>query len=202
MKIGVFVIPCDELRESIRIKKSKVIKSFDHNQPYVLHPIHLTLFTLEIVDSNTSELSEILKLELADFKKFYIKTKNNLIFENDLLTGGHTVAIGLEKSKELSLLQLKLIRSINKSSLIVKSAINANMPKWYNDNLQKYGFPFVGDVWIPHITIASLLNCKKDDNRIAQLLDKNSEYLSLVNSVSLWHIEGEEHEKISDLRLG
>lgn len=201
MKIGLFIIPDDGLRSIINDKKSKVLEVFDRYQPYVLHPVHLTLFTLEIESSSLYDLGEKLATELNSFQSFYICTKTNLIFYNDALTGGHTITLAVEASDNLLKLQMKLIKAANKNLTRHNYKPNKDMPEWFNENNEKYGFPFVGEIWSPHLTIASLMNCKMEDERIADILGKDIEYKSLVDRVSLWCIEGESHEHLLDIKF-
>ena len=201
MKIGLFIIPNDELRAVINDKKSRVLEIYDRYQPYVLHPVHLTLFTLEIENSSLYDLGERLENELDGFQSFYICTKTNLIFYNDALTGGHTITLAVEASYNLLKLQFRLIKAANKNLIRPNYKPNKDMPKWFNENNERYGFPFVGEIWSPHLTIASLMNCKMEDKRIADILGKDIEYKSLVDRVSLWCIEDGSHEHLLDIKF-
>ena len=88
-KIAAFI----ELNKKIENKILKQKKNSKKNlvdQPYLNHPVHLTLFTL-----NIKRLSELKKIYLNNLKEksksFYIYLNNPGIFYNDPLTKGDTL---------------------------------------------------------------------------------------------------------------
>jgi hypothetical protein len=84
------------------------------------------------------------------------------IFDNDLVTQGDTLSIGLVPNS----LAFEFQRNIAESLLnIIKKPIFYNNI-WegkYKESYDRYGFPFVGSHWIPHLTIASV---KKEGKKL------------------------------------
>ena len=87
-KIAAFIELNKKIENKI-LKQKKIVKKKFGNQPYLNHPVHLTLFTL-----NIKKISELKKIYLNNLKKksksFYIHLNNPGIFYNDPLTKGDT----------------------------------------------------------------------------------------------------------------
>lgn len=118
---------------------------------------HLTLFTM-----NTSLKKNVLeKLKLNKcYKKIQIKIGKPDIFVSDLLTGGKTFFYRINKNKKLFDLQYYTINIFKKYKIKEKSVhtFNKNTPEY--KSFKKYGFPYAGKHWIPHISICSILDKK------------------------------------------
>ena len=197
MGLGVFIVPEGRLRSKIFHWKEKVEKQMDE-QPYTNHPPHLTIIHSDIKNYKTA-INEI-KDCLSRLKSFKLTVHKNNIFWDDLFTGGHTLSFNIKKSEYLNSIQKKL------SIIFFKYKENNIIPEFFRPHKQLYdsylnfGFPFVGRHWIPHFTISSL---KVDKNhRIIQkfLLDKIDVSFT-VNKISIWNINGNQHQKIEEFIL-
>ena len=197
MSLGVFIVPKGKFRSKIVHWKEKVEKQMDE-QPYTNHPPHLTIIHSDIKNDKTV-INEI-KDCISELKSFKLTVYKNNIFWDDLFTGGHTLSFNIKKSAYLNSLQKKL------SVIFFKNKENNEIPEIFRpykqlfDSYLNFGFPFVGRHWIPHFTISSL---KVDKNhRIIQefLLDKIDVSFT-VNKVSIWNINGNQHQMIEECAL-
>ena len=81
---------------------------------------------------------------------------------------------------------------------------NFKNPK-LNKNSLNYGFPFVGKIWIPHLTVSSI-SLSSDKNKMSKLIE---DFLSQkihnkkinVNKISIWKINGDKHKKIYSFNM-
>ena len=71
----------------------------------------------------------------------------------------------------------------------------------FKKNFKNFGYPFIGNNWLPHFTICSI-NKKNLDDRLTKSFFK-SQLLSKVeiSKYSLWLIDNENHIKIKDYYL-
>ena len=92
------------------------------------------------------------------YKPIKINILKPQIFYDDQLTGGKTFIFNVKKNKKLLDLQLNVSNFFKK--YLNKVKINntfLNRSKEYK-SFKKYGFPYVGKHWIPHVTICSVLD--------------------------------------------
>ena len=168
-KIAAFIEFDKKITNKILAQKKIVKKKFG-NQTYLNHPVHLTLFTL-----NIKKITELKKIYFSDInqskKKYNIYLTQPGIFYNDPLTGGHTFFYKIKKSKSLINLQLKHLDKINKKITVLKKKNNLLKLPVLKKNYKKYGFPFVGKIWIPHTTIASIKNIDTKNEYLKKFLN-------------------------------
>ena len=197
MGLGVFIVPSGELKSRITSWKNKIKKEL-HEQPYTNHPPHLT-----IIHSNINEYKVVIneiKECLEGFKSFKLTVYKNNIFWDDLLTGGNTLSYNIKKSEYLNDIQKKL------SAIFSKYKKTNEIPKFFRTNRQLYdsyldfGFPFVGDHWIPHFTISSL-KVAKNHKIIRDFLLDQIDISFTVNKISVWDINGNQHRMIEEFTL-
>ena len=197
MGLGVFIVPNGELKSKITFWKKKIEKEL-HEQPYTNHPPHLT-----IIHSNINEykaaINEI-KEYLEGLKSFKLAVCKNNIFWDDLLTGGNTLYYSIKKNEYLNEIQIKL------SAVFSKYKESNEIPKFFRahkqlyNSYQNYGFPFVGEHWIPHFTISSL-KVAKNHKIIRDFLLDQIDISFTVNTVSIWEIKGNQHQMIEEFIL-
>ncbi len=77
---------------------------------------------------------------------------------------------GIKNNKSLSSAQIKHLKIINKKLSVFKKNIYLFKNKTLKNNYKKYGFPFAGKIWIPHITVASIKDITKDHIFIKRFL--------------------------------
>ncbi len=92
------------------------------------------------------------------------------------------------------------------SAVFSKYKKTNEIPKFFRTNRQLYdsyldfGFPFVGDHWIPHFTISSL-KVAKNHKIIRDFLLDQIDISFTVNKISVWDINGNQHQMIEEFTL-
>ncbi len=141
-------------------EQKNLVRELVGEQKYLSEQPHFTLFVLTFKD-----VKEILpKLgEIANnLTKFPVKICGLHVFYDDIQTNGNTItySVSRENNNYLKKIQLELINSINdfntKEFISRNDKIYKKMSDVEKANTDKYGFPFVGENWLPHITIASI----------------------------------------------
>lgn len=197
-KIAAFIEFDKKITNKILSQKKVVKKKFGH-QIYLKHPVHLTLFTL-----NIKKISELKNIYMNDkdkqSKPFSIFITRPGIFYNDPLTGGHTFFHHIKKNKKISEIQLKHLKKINKKLNVFKNNIKLFKNDILKNNYKKYGFPFVDKIWVPHTTIASIKNLKKNNKYIKQFLSKKIKLKCFVEEIKFYKIIKNRHEFLFNVK--
>ena len=197
-KIAAFIEFDQKITNKI-LSQKKVVKKKFGDQIYLKHPVHLTLFTLNI--KKIVELRDIYINDKAkQSKPFSIFITQPGIFYNDPLTGGHTFFHHIKKSKKLNEIQLKHLKKINKNLVIYKKNIKLFKNDILKNNYRKYGFPFVDKIWIPHTTIASIKNLKENDKYIKQFLSKKIKLKCFVKEIKFYKIIKDRHDFLFNVK--
>ena len=112
-----------------------------------------------------------------------------------MATGGDTLSVGLIPNT----LAFQFQHDLSESLLdFIKTPIFYNNV-WegkYKESYDRYGFPFVGSHWIPHLTIASV---KKEGKKLIDEINTTAINLNLkesCGSLALFKILGENHQLI------
>ena len=198
MKIAIFIEPSNEINKKI-IKWKKLIKRSFGNQKYSNHPVHLTLAVYKFKKRPTNFFYNSLKKDISIIKKFNIYLSKANVFYNDELINGNTLYFSVKKKQKIFNLQKKIIlifKNLRKNMIIKRNFKNPKL----NKNSLNYGFPFVGKIWIPHLTVSSI-SLSSDKNKMSKLIE---DFLSQkihnkkikVNKISIWKINGDRHKKI------
>ena len=197
MGLGVFIVPKGELKSKITFWKKKIEKELNE-QPYTNHPPHLTIIHSNINEQKAA-INEIEEC-LEGLKSFKLTVYKNNIFWDDLFTGGNTLSYNIKKNEYLNDIQKKI------SAVFSKYKKSNEIPEFFNTQKQLYnsylnfGFPFVGEHWIPHFTISSLKVAKNHEIIKEFLLDQiNISFI--VNAISIWEINGNQHKMIKEFIL-
>ena len=201
-KIGFFILPPAKLKKKIYNFKKEIHAEYG-NQTYLNHLPHLTLFTLNI--NNTNLLYErILKFQIdcTQYKKIKIRTSKFGYFLNDPFTDGNTQYISINKNNKLSNLQYYLLKKFQNLHVRKKDdKRNLFSSVLLNKNLNKYGFPYIGKIWIPHFTICSF---NKTIN-INEIIIKNKKITINedfdVKKISIFKINKFSHKHLVDIKL-
>ena len=197
MGFGVFIVPEGKLKSRIIHWKNKIAKELNE-QPYTNHPPHLTIIHSDIKEKETA-IHEI-KECLDGLKPFNLTVQKNNIFWDDLFTDGHTLSYNVKKNKYLNDIQKKLSSVFFKYKKHSKIYDSFKSHKQLYDSYVNFGFPFVGKHWIPHFTISSLKVAKNHKIIREFLLDKIDIAIK-VNKISIWKINGNQHQMIEDFIL-
>lgn len=152
---GIFLVPDNKTKKFINIWKDKV-NDIDSEAFYLSHPVHSTLFLFKSAKENINSI-----IKSIDYVKRDFNLKDWFVFENDIAANGNdTLVIKIEKTSDLSDLQLSIVKKVSPYKIGKISYQN----RWTGAFLKSYnkcGYPFVGDHWVPHLTIASINKNKK-----------------------------------------
>tara|TARA_B100000902_G_C27246337_1_gene882830 strand:- start:268 stop:873 length:606 start_codon:yes stop_codon:yes gene_type:complete len=197
-KIAAFIEFDKKITDKILAQKKIVKKKFG-NQTYLNHPVHLTLFTL-----NIKKITELKKIYFSDInhskRKYNIYLTKTGIFYNDPLTGGHTFFYKIKKSKSLANLQLKHLDKINKKITVLKKKNNLLKLAVLKKNYKKYGFPFVGKIWIPHTTIASIKNIDTKNEFLTKFLKSKIKLKCQYEEIKFYKIINNKHKFLFSIK--
>jgi len=190
--------PSGILRAFIEKWKNKIYK-VDPNAEYLNHLVHSTLYVFNSFEKEEYLIKE-LNVCVGNMKSFLIDIKNWKIFYNDVLTNSNTLTLEIKKNKHLFNVQKEVVNTLNK---LRSNKIQYDNVIWKNEYLESYnrfGFPFVGVHWIPHITVASI-----SDNsgfNIEEAFDNKVNFLSVdFNALSLYSIDNNIHKKIKTFKI-
>ena len=191
-RIAAFLKLNKENEKKVLHFKKKVRTRFG-KQTYLDHPVHLTLFTL-----NIKSLSQLKKIYLKQKSKKIARTINinlykSAIFYNDLLTNGHTLYFQVIKNKDLIHYQIKNLVFINKKIKVFKNEKNTFKNIQLKKNYKKYGFPFAADIWIPHVTISSINNISTNHKFLREFLKYKVKLKDKVEYIEFYEIKNNNH---------
>ena len=198
-KIAAFITFEKKLEKKIITQKLIVKRKFG-NQIYLNHPVHLTLFTIKI---NKISLLKKIYQKIKRYKLFNsIKFQTNKagVFLNDPLTNGHTLYYGLKKNNLLMKAQLKHLKYINRNMVVEKNKNNFN-DRTMNKNYKKYGFPFAGKIWVPHITVSSIGKIKKNNIFIKRFLRSKINFKSSVKYIKFYRVIKDKHQYLFETNI-
>ena len=188
--------PPENIQNFVFSKKNKV-RTIAPNSSYLNHLVHSTLYVFNSA-KDSSEIIEKINNSIKNIQIFNINIYNWKVFYNDLITKSDTLVLEIEINKKLLNIQNKIVKSLNSirsNNIYYNNTWEGEYLKSYNN----WGFPFVGNHWIPHITIASLSNQNKFINNTIQ---EDINFPSLeFNSISLHLVKNNEHIKIKNFTL-
>jgi len=168
MKIALVLRLASGVEKKIK-KFKKLFKTKHLKCLYIDDFPHLTLFTMDTY----LKKNFLKKIELNKcFKKIPIKIGKPDIFAKDILTGGKTFFYRINKNKKLFDLQHCVINIFKKYKIKEKTSNKFHKNTLEYKSFKKYGFPYVGKHWIPHISICSILD-KNINNELAKKFFKS-----------------------------
>lgn len=194
IKLGVLFECTGDLKTSILLLKSHFLKNRIESK-YLDHFAHLTFYVFETVSSNLKTVIDSFSTIKQDFNSFDISISGLNVFEEDILTGLNTLHYEVEKSNNLNQLQLQIVESL---CPYVKVNEMKNFKGNFHQSYRKWGYPFVGDLWIPHITIGSV------DMPKNELIDQASKFrtttITEFDNLSLFLIDGDNHTLLHKIK--
>jgi len=140
------------------------------------------------------------------FSRKYISSlktiiKKTGIFKNDHLTDGHTLYLEIKNNSALIKLQKDLINIFIPYKVNNKKEENSLTLKWMKNNYKKYGYPFVGKYWLPHMTIASINGYSINDKLILKFAKQQLNFLQKIKYVSVYKIDDDYHEHLWNIDI-
>jgi hypothetical protein len=144
------------------LKKKGSIAQAIGEQPYCEDLPHTTLYLSAF--SNELMLQEKTKKAAITIKSIInVETNGWHVFYADPLTGNNTLVIDLmrESVNKLIKIQKLIVNDLHEDrnrelSLSRYSPMFNDFDKTKRHNAITYGFPYIGNIWHPHITIASI----------------------------------------------
>lgn len=200
-KFVVFYIPDGNLSLKINSLKKLFNKRYK-NLDYVNHFPHLTFFTFE---SSKNFYDEKLLFKLNNHFKKYVNKKIKIdvnktnIFIKDIMTNKDTIYFEIKKNRNLLQLQGALLK-IFKNYIKVNDKIKFSQDI-LNKNYFQFGYPFIGEIWLPHMTICSIKD-SKNKLLVKKFLETKINFSSIINNLSLWQIVNKnKHKKIMEISI-
>jgi len=197
MSLALFLLPKGDFALELVRWKERVKKELP-NQPYTAHPPHMTLINMEV--RNEEDGIAAVSAFTGSVDPFQISVNKTDIFWDDTATGGHTLFFGIEKNDALYSLQESLAEALQEMKKYVLPPNYLTGNKQFLDSFDKYGFPFVGDHWIPHFSVASL-RTGKTNIIINDFLQNTEKYHFTADKLSLWRVNGDEHIQLKTINF-
>jgi 2'-5' RNA ligase len=167
-------MPAETIRLVVALRPDESLAALVHHhkrrllaaagpQLYLTDPPHVTLYVAEFAPSLMA--AALRRTEhLADtMPSPAIAAGGWHVFENDPLTGRHTLVMRLsdETCQRLRRLQLHVLSGLVPlhDAAATLSALAGRLPLLTDEQQRRaalFGFPYVGAGWIPHLTIASV----------------------------------------------
>ena len=196
IKIGVFYCVDGILKNNVESIKS-FFKTKSKESKYLNHLVHSTLYVFEIESDKIKDVIEKFQSLQKVLSPVSSKINKWRVFENDILTNLNTLCLEIESSKDLFSLQMNIATSFLEFRL---KKTNTDFEGLLKESYNKYGYPFVGEHWIPHITIGSLDIEKK------KLTDFSEGMLNFprgikINNLGLFKIEADSNSLIKRIEF-
>lgn len=211
MKLAVFWEPPEPIRGTITDQKARC-RGVHPDATYLSHPVHTTIFLLtagdrpHVLDDALAAVRTATGSVSAAWSGGVTTASTGwFVFENDLATGGDTVTIAFERTQSLAALQRAVADALVPLRVVPPSgggAEEGQVPPWtgaFAESMERYGFPFVGDHWLPHTTVASLPHGAA---LVGEITAEPVPRVPLtIDRVGLWRIDGETHTRIATAPL-
>jgi 2'-5' RNA ligase len=130
-------------------------------QMYLDDPPHLTLYLARF--RNRDALLSAVKTVAQEMRAPAARLCGWHVFRDDPLNGNNTLVCDIDRDhrRDLAICQQQICAAL--SSLRDLESTKAryapywrNLPEAARANVMQWGFPFVGSIWHPHVTIASI----------------------------------------------
>ena len=181
-------------------KLKEKVKKIVGKQLYLGDEPHLTIFVGDF-ESCEKWLEGLKKLIKNKISGLTIEINRWDIFGNDVITQMKTLACGIEQKdyEKLRALQMMIVNYLlnHKTNVIIPrySKIIDNIDETLKENIKKFGFPFIGDIWKPHFGIASF-----DEGEFKRVWNNIKDSCPIgkfsIKSVNIYELEKTEKLKI------
>ena len=196
IKLGIFYCPDHNLTTEVDYIKL-FFKEKSKKNKYLDHLVHSTIYVFETDEINLDSIIETFGSLGNDLTPVSTQINKWRIFEDDVLTGLNTLCLEVELTKDLLFFQKKVVESFHK---FISIRDWNNFKGELKISNEKYGYPFVGEHWIPHCTVGSLeLNPDIILNDIKPLF--NFPKKIQFNNLSMYIIDGDSHTLIKSIQF-
>lgn len=186
IEIGIFILLPKEIDEYVSSWKKLFFKEFGY-QNYLNHIPHITLSNF--LTNEVQEVSYIIE-NLSKCVQGYIELEINKVsyFESESYM---TPYIKICKNKKLIDFQKN---TVYKTANYIFPKFNENFEnKIYQYNNNKFNYPYVGNSWIPHITIGEIEIKHKDATLTKKFLNEKINERFIVDSINIFEIKKDKH---------
>lgn len=194
MNTAIVLEPTGALREMVAEAKRWVTAAAGA-RTYLVDPPHATLLAGSYPDA--ARLEPLLAAISRAEPPVRLRTTGMMVFEHDTRAGGaHTVALRVEPTAQLSHLQRRIADALagEQARASAPDATDMPDPRW-RESMSRYGWPFVGAHWVPHLTIAAL-DGERDAALIRSLMARPATFECSVTMLWLWDvIRGHAHPR-------
>jgi len=195
--------PEKKLTDFINQQKD-LVRNLAGEQTYLSHPPHFTLFIFSL--PNPEVLFKGLEEIASQTNRFKIALKEIHVFYNDLFTNRNTITYPVS-NKDLESLKKLQSQFIDKIDPFNAKKAYSNEDEDYKkmsflekSNINQYGYPFVGENWIPHITIASIEKDKFD--RVFEKIKQKPDFGEFsIDSINLYEVGDKTSKLIRSFEL-
>lgn len=199
MKAYVFCLePEKKLYEKILRIKNMFLKKVGQCI-YLNDPPHITLGVLKL---ENKFLDDFIKFEDNGLKGFDNKVEiiGKRIFSGDIITGKEAPVYLIKLTPNLKNLQQKLLKFLNtyRNGQVVNRYLGDKFGSELNKNISDYGYPFIGEIWIPHIGIASIDKEKLENSNInwkSEIIEKEY-YVSYL----VVYLLNEDNDQLTEIK--
>jgi len=157
----IALIPDEVLYGRINALKVEVFSQVGE-QLYVKDEPHVTLGVVNVNESGNWYDSLEQKTRSLRLKPARLCMDDWILFKDDVITNRHTVACGFDEAcvAELKKIQLSVFDAVSffKQERVVDryEKMYGSLPSIMRQNVDTYGYPFVGDIWRPHVSVAAI----------------------------------------------
>lgn len=199
-KYGVFWLPEGNIKALITKWKRK-LWAVEPQAVYVLHPVHMTLFLFMASDESEAQLCEDLASLAKTAKKVECAVKKWHVFKKDKAAkGGDTLVAHVDPSDDLVTLQLKIAKTFT----LHRTGDILYPPIWkgvFAESLKKWGFPFVGDHWIAHISVGAAVTSTGKQILLKAMKSESPVCNCVISNLVLLRIDKDEHTPLYEVNL-
>lgn len=197
-KYAILWLPSQPVIDYIQQWKDRV-GEVEPDATYLNHPVHSTFFVFMADEYFEDKLIEILGTCCKSISGFKIEFDSWSIFNSDSVTGGDTIILAIKPNETLYKCQEMIA-----SNLIQYIKQQLNYPnKWegvYKESFERFGFPFVGKHWLPHISIASVSGKGRD--LVAEISRSEiTSKIEFIDSLSLFKIDEDNHKLLKTINF-
>ena len=190
--------PEKRLYEIVSSIKKEILAKYGSSL-YLEDPPHITLYVGRFKDKFLEESKYLTNL-VKENHGICISVEVTFIFGPDPITGMDTPIYLVKSTPELRRLQEETIHFLEKhrEKGIVKRYSTIKFEKSFQNNLDKYGYPFVGSVWKPHISLGSFNKNCVDLNKI-KWEDKVKPGNYKIKELVIYSLD-EDSEKLTEIK--
>ena len=177
-----------KIQKEIYKLKKKVIKASDH-QLQVDEPPHLTFVVNNFIDINP--IDNVLEAISDSFSPFQINIEGISYFPQKK-SGAWMIHATIQKNKILQKLQKNIVveTSRYRRGCLLCNYLRKNIPNYQCENketknIKKFGFPYVGDNWKPHISL-TILDEEAFKKIGKELIKTNFKYIFKLEKIILY----------------